>query len=321
MGDVATRDLTRFAWFSIVVALTTMGLKLVAWRFTGSVGLLSDAMESSVNLAAGILMLIALRVAALPPDDNHHFGHEKAELFSAAAEGLMIVVAASLIMWTAVDRLLHPRAVEQVGIGLAVSVVASLANLGAGLYLVHNGRIHSSGALSADGRHLLTDVYTSIGVLIGVGLVGITGWRPLDPIVAFAVGINIVVTGSRLLWSSVEALMDPPLPPEEHEAIQHVIDRYELSDIVFHALRSRVSGQRRFVSVHVLVPGRWTVAEGHVLLERFEADLRAAVPNLNVLTHLEPVEDPTSYLDEELDRTDTAASDGCGGAEVRPPGS
>ncbi len=302
---MATRDLTRFAWFSIVVALSTMGLKLVAWRFTGSVGLLSDAMESTVNLVAAILMLIALRVAALPPDDNHHFGHEKAELFSAAAEGLMIVVAAFLIMWTAVDRLLDPRDVTDVGIGLAVNVVAGLLNLGAGWFLIRSGRRHRSSALVADGRHLLTDVATSVGVIIGVGLVAVTGWRPLDPLVALAVGANIVLTGTKLLWRSVEALMDPPLPDDEQAAVDAVIARYEADGIAFHALRSRVSGHRRFATVHVLVPGGWTVHEGHALLERFEADLRAVVPNLNVFTHLEPVEDPTSYLDEHLDRNES----------------
>lgn len=298
------RDLSRFGWLSIATALATMGLKFGAWAITGSVGLLSDALESSVNLAAAVLMLVALKVSSLPPDENHQYGHEKAELFSAAAEGLMIVVAASLIMWTATDRLLHPRAVEQVGVGLAVSMVAAAVNLLVGLHLLRAGRIHRSGALLADGHHLLTDVYTSGGVLVGLVLVGITGWKPLDPLVAFAVAVNIVVTGARLLWRSMGGLMDPTLPPEELQHIAHIIEDYESRGVCFHALRSRMAGHRRFVSVHVLVPGSWTVSQGHDVLERIENEMRGALSNLTVFTHLEPIEDPTSYDDEKLDRRD-----------------
>ncbi len=283
-----------------------MGLKFSAWSVTGSVGLLSDAMESTVNLAAGVLMLVALRVSALPPDENHQYGHEKAELFSAAAEGLMIVLAASLIVWTAIERLLHPRTIEQVGVGLAVSLGAAGINLAVGLVLLRAGRRHQSRALSADGRHLLTDVYTSGGVLVGLVLVAFTGWRPLDPLIALAVGVNIVITGVKLLWSSVDGLMDPPVSPEELARIQAVIETYQAQGVAFHALRSRVAGHRRFVSVHVLVPGRWTVNQGHDLLERFEGELRATLDNLHVFTHLEPIEDPLSYVDEELDRSDAS---------------
>ena len=283
-----------------------MGLKFSAWSMTGSVGLLSDAMESTVNLAAGVLMLVALRVSALPPDENHQYGHEKAELFSAAAEGLMIVLAASLIVWTAIERLLHPRTIEQVGVGLAVSLGAAGINLAVGLVLLRAGRRHQSRALSADGRHLLTDVYTSGGVLVGLVLVAFTGWRPLDPLIALAVGVNIVITGVKLLWSSVDGLMDPPVSPEELARIQAVIETYQAQGVAFHALRSRVAGHRRFVSVHVLVPGRWTVSQGHDLLERFEGELRATLDNLHVFTHLEPIEDPLSYVDEELDRSDAS---------------
>jgi cation diffusion facilitator family transporter len=303
---VADRDLTRFGWFSIGAALVTLGLKLVAWLLTGSVGLLSDALESTVNLAAAVLMLVALRVSALPPDDNHHYGHEKAELFSAAAEGLMIVAAASLIIWRALDRLLHPQELSRVGLGLAVSVVAGVINLAVGLVLVRGGRRHDSGALLADGRHLLTDVWTTAGVLVGLLAVTVTGWLPLDPLVALAVAVNVVVTGVQVLRSSITGLMDPPLPEAEQERIDAVVERFEARGVTFHAMRSRVAGHRRFLSVHVLVPGRWTVTQGHDLLERFEADLRACVPNLTVDTHLEPVEDPLSYADEALDRADDA---------------
>lgn len=297
------RDLTRFGWYSIATALFTMGLKFGAWALTGSVGLLSDAMESTVNLAAAVLMLVALRVSARPPDENHQYGHEKAELFSAAAEGLMIVVAASLIVWTAVDRLLHPRDIEQLGVGLAVSTAAAAVNLVVGLWFVRAGTRHRSRALVADGRHLLTDVTTSAGVLIGLGAVVLTGWRPLDAVVALLVGVNIVVTGVRLLWASLDGLMDPPLPPAELEQIERVVAAFEGRGVRFHALRSRMAGQRRFVSVHVLVPGQWTVSAGHDLLEQFESELRARVSDLVVFTHLEPIEDPLAYLDEGLDRS------------------
>jgi cation diffusion facilitator family transporter len=279
-----------------------MGLKLVAWAVTGSVGLLSDALESGVNLFAAVLMLAVLHLAARPPDDSHEYGHDKAELFSAAAEGLMIMVAAGLIMWTAVARLITPRPIDDLGIGLAVSLVAAGVNLGVALVLLRAGRAHSSLALVADGRHLLTDVWTSVGVVVGVGLVAVTGWERLDPIVALAVGANIVITGFRLVYRSGQGLLDPSLPAPERAAVDEVLSRYEARGVRFHALRTRTAGHRRFLSVHVLVPGAWTVSEGHALLERLEADLRRAVAHLTVLTHLEPVEDPSSYLDERLDR-------------------
>ncbi|MFN0029753.1 MAG: cation diffusion facilitator family transporter [Acidimicrobiales bacterium] len=300
------RDLTRFGWLSIGAALTTMALKLGAWLLTDSVGLLSDALESTVNLAAGILMLVALRVAAQPPDDSHQYGHEKAELFSAAAEGLMIVLAASLVMWTSIDRLLHPIPLDRLGVGAAVSAVATVINLGVGLVLLRAAKQYHSRALAADGHHLLTDVTTSVGVLGGLALVAVTDWAPLDPLLGLAVGINIVIAGARVLWSSVEGLMDPPLPAEELAAIDAVLEDYRLRGVAFHATRSRVSGTRRFYAMHVLVPGAWTVSRGHQLLEQIEGDLRAQVPNLHVFTHLEPVEDPASFLDEHLDRTDVS---------------
>jgi cation diffusion facilitator family transporter len=300
------RDLTRFAWFSIALALSTMGIKVAAWQVTNSVGLLSDALESSVNLAAAVVMLVVLRVAALPPDENHQFGHEKAEQFSAAAEGLMIVLAATAIVASAVERLIHPVDVERVGVGLGVSAIASMFNLAGAIVLLRAGRNHRSVAINADGRHLLTDVWTSVGVIVGVAAVGLTGWRPLDPLLALAVGVNIVVTGVRLLWGSVHALMDPPLEPEDQAAIEAVIAQYRSRGIAFHAMRSRVAGNRRFFGIHVLVPGHWSVSQGHALVERVEADLRAVVDGLVVFTHLEPVDDPASYLDEELDRADAS---------------
>lgn len=294
---MADRALMRFGWLSLAAALTTMGLKLVAWRITDSVGLLSDALESSVNLVAALLMLVALRVASRPPDATHQYGHEKAELFSAGAEGVMIVVAAALIVFTAVERLLHPRPVERIGIGLAVSLVAAAINLCVAQVLMRRGREHRSLALVADGKHLMTDVWTSAGVLVGVLLVGITGWQRLDPLIALGVGVNIVVTGGRLVWRSMDGLMDPPLVADDLAALRGVIARYEADGTRFHALRTRVAGHRRFVDVHVLVPGAWPIVQGHDLVERFARDLDDVLPGVDVHTHLEPVEDPASYED------------------------
>lgn len=300
--------LTRFGWLSIGAALTTMGLKLVAWRVTDSVGLLSDALESTVNLVAAVLTLLALTLAARPPDESHEYGHEKAELFSAGAEGLMILVAGGLIVWTAIDRLLHPQIVERIGLGVAVSTVAALVNLAVAVVLLRSGRRHHSAALVADGHHLLTDVWTSAGVLVAVLLVGITGWNTLDPLVALVVGTNIVVTGILILGRSGRALMDPSLPEDERRVVDDVLARHASAQVRFHAVRTRVAGHRRFVSMHVLVPGAWTVARGHDLVELVEADLRAALRDVTVLTHLEPLEDPSSYLDLRLDRDEPPGS-------------
>ncbi len=292
--------LDRYAWLSIAAALVTMGIKLLAWRMTGSVGLLSDALESSVNLAAAALLVVALRVAAQPPDDEHQFGHDKAELFSAGAEGLMIVVAAGLILWQAVDRLLEPRDLDQVGAGAAVSAAAAAVNLAVGMRLTRAGREHHSLALVADGKHLLTDVWTSAGVVAGIALVAVTGLRWLDPVLAIAVGLNIVLTGGRLVWRSMHSLMDPAMPAAEREVVDAILGRYAARGVRFHALRSRVAGQRRFLTLHVLVPGAWTVRDGHDLVEVLERELQGAIPHLTVLSHLEPVEDPGSYGDDQL---------------------
>jgi cation diffusion facilitator family transporter len=293
---------------SIAAALITITLKTGAWALTGSVGLLSDAMESVVNLAAAVLMAWALKVSARPADASHLYGHDKAELFSAAAEGAMIVIAAGMIVWTAVDRLLSPRDVERVGAGLAVSCVAAGVNLSAALVLLRAGRRERSLALVADGRHLMTDVWTSGGVVVAVVAVAVTGWRVLDPLVALAVGANIVVTGLRLLWRSGAGLMDPPFPSAERSVVDRVVERYGVDGVRFHALRHRTAGHRRFMSVHLLVPGDWSVSKGHDLAERFERDLRAEIHNLTVVTHVEPIDDAASYGDGDDDDDDEGES-------------
>jgi cation diffusion facilitator family transporter len=299
-------SLTRFAWLSIGAALATMGLKSVAYLLTGSVGLLSDAMESLVNLAGALMALSMLTVAARPADEDHPYGHGKAEYFSAGVEGTLILIAAASIAYAAVQRLLHPRALEQLGLGLAVSVLASLLNLVVALILLKAAKAHRSVTLRANGHHLLTDVWTSAGVLVGVGAVALTGWQRLDPIVAIAVAANIVWTGSRIVRDSVYGLMDTALPVGERELVKKLLEPYAHEGVSYHALRTRQSGARRFVSLHVLVPGEWTVQQGHDTLERIEAEIRRALPPVTVFTHLEPIDDPAAMNDHELHRDDPA---------------
>ena len=294
--------LTRLLWRSIAAALVTIGLKTAAWLLTDSVGLLSDAAESIVNLVAATFALATVHWAGQPPDPHHPYGHEKAEYFSAGLEGGMILLAAVSIAWFALERLLHPAGLRDVGVGLAVSAVASLVNLGMGVQLVRAGRRHRSIVLEADGRHLLTDVWTSGGVILGVALVAATGVERLDPIVALAVAANIVFTGAGLIRRSIDGLMDRALPSEAQAAIDAVIDGYAAGGVEFHALRTRRAGRRSFISLHVLVPGAWSVHAGHTLVERLEGDLRQAVPGATVFTHLEPIEDPESFADTSLER-------------------
>lgn len=297
-------ELTRLVWVAIAAAVVTIALKLVAWRLTGSVGLLSDAAESVVNLVAATIALITIRWASRPPDEEHMYGHEKAEYFSAVLEGALIVVAAAGIVWVAVDRLLHPRPLADVDVGIAVSAAASAINLAVGLVLVRAGRRHRSITLEADGRHLLTDVWTSVAVIAGIALVWATGWERLDPLIALAVAANIIVTGIVLMRRSGGGLLDRALPDVEREAIAEVLDRARAEGIAFHAVRTRQAGRRSFVSVHVLVPGSWSIQRGHDLSERLEGEIRAALPHASVLTHLEPIEDRASFEDETLDRND-----------------
>jgi cation diffusion facilitator family transporter len=268
------------------------------------VGLLSDALESLVNLVAAIIALVALTIAARPPDDDHSYGHEKAEYFSSGVEGALILVAAVSIGSTAIGRFLHPQPIEQAGIGLAIAGGASLVNLAVARVLLRAGRRYNSITLEADAHHLMTDVYTSAGVILAVGLVTLTGWYVLDPLIALVVAGQIVWSGVRLLRRSVSGLMDTALPAVERERLDSILAPFRGEGIVFHALRTRQSGARRFVSFHVLVPGAWSVSRGHMLLERVERDIRNALPNTTVFTHLEPLDDPASFQDTTLDRVE-----------------
>jgi len=295
-------SLSRFIWLSVAAAIITIGLKMTAWWITGSVGLLSDAAESLVNLAAAVMALILVVLAERPPDEEHAFGHTKAEYFSSGIEGALILIAAAGIAWSAWQRLMNLQPLEQVGIGLAVSLVASAINLAVALTLRNVGRKQRSIVLEADGEHLLTDVWTSVGVIGGVALVWVTGWLVLDPILALIVAANIVWTGVQLMRRSAQGLMDTSLSRAEREQIEHVLDTYRAQGIEFHALRTRQAGSRRFMSVHVLTPGSWTVKRGHALAEQIETELRNTFPGMVVFTHLEPLGDPAAMADQTLDR-------------------
>ncbi len=292
--------LTRYAWLSIAAALLTIGLKTGAYLLTGSVGLLSDALESIVNLVGALMALAMLSIAARPADESHAYGHSKAEYFSSGVEGTLILIAALSIGVTAVQRLITPRPLEQIGLGLAVSVVASLANLSVAMILMRAGKKYQSITLQANSRHLMTDVWTSAGVLVGVGLVALTGWQRLDPIVALLVAVNIIWSGVGILRSSVSGLMDVALPAVEQDTIRKVLEVHRQAGVEYHALRTRQSGALKFISLHVLVPGDWSVHRGHQLLEQIEADISEALPNVVVFTHLESLNDPSSWDDVPL---------------------
>jgi cation diffusion facilitator family transporter len=302
LSGMDRKHLTRFAWLSIAAAVLTMVLKVVAWGLTGSVGLLSDAAESLVNLTGALMALAMLTIATRPADEDHAYGHGKAEYFSSGLEGGLILVAAVGIAVAAVLRLIHPKPLEHVGTGMIISAAASVVNLVAALIILRGGKRHESITLEANAHHLLTDVWTSVGVIVGVGAAALTRWQWLDPAVALIVAANIVITGLRIVRRSVGGLMDPTVGEADQTAIKQVLKRHTQERVQFHALRTRQSGPRRFISVHVLVPGDWTVQRGHDLLEQIEDDLRDVVPNATVFTHLESIDDPASWQDLELER-------------------
>lgn len=292
MNNSTPTSLTRYAWLSIAAAISTILLKGVAWQLTGSVGLLSDAIESFVNLAGALMALWMLTLAAQPADAAHPHGHGKAEYFSSAFEGFLILLAALSIGYAAVTRLLDPQPLEAVGVGLVVSVVASIINFATSVVLMRVGKKHNSITLEADAHHLMTDVWTSVGVISGVGLVAWSGWLWLDPVIALLVAANIVWTGFQLMRRSADGLMDRALPTEKLEEIDRLLADYRRQGLEFHALRTRQAGSRAFVTLHVLVPGHWTVQDGHDWAGRIEADIRKTLDYADVTTHLEPIGDP-----------------------------
>ena len=302
-------SLTRFAWLSIAAAVVTIGLKTGAYFLTGSVGLLSDALESLVNLAAAIMALAMLIVAARPADEEHAYGHNKAEYFSSGVEGALILLAAATIAYTAIKRLLNPQPLEQVGIGLVISLIASLINWGVARVLLNAARRYHSIVLEADSKHLMTDVWTSAGVIAGVAAVAVTNLLWLDPVIALLVAANIVWSGVQLMRKSVLGLLDTAWPAEDRTAVTQILDRYRPQNVDYHSLRTRQAGTRRFMSVHILVPGAWTVQRGHDLLEEIEAKIRQTGPEVTIFTHLEPLEDSASFEDRQLDRPEAKVAE------------
>lgn len=295
LASLDRTKLTRYAWLSIAAAILTIGIKTFAFLVSNSVGLLSDAMESGVNLMAGLMALAMLTIAARPPDEEHAFGHSKAEYFASGVEGTLILLAAGSITWTAIERLLSPRPLQELGLGLGLATLATLINFGVSRVLLEAGTRYQSITLEADARHLMTDVWTTAGVLLALGAVAATGWQILDPIIAVGVAINIVWSGTTLIRRSIGGLMDTSIPASDQLRVADILSRESQRGVQFHALRTRQSGAQQFVSVHVLVPGNWTVQHGHDLLEKLESEIRTALPMAIVSTHLEPVEDPVAW--------------------------
>ncbi len=290
-------SLTRYAWLSIAAAVVTIGLKLSAYFITGSVGLLSDALESFVNLASALVALFVLKMIERPADERFNFGFSKAEYFSSGFEGGMILIAAGAIIFAAVPRLINPVPLEQVGLGLIISIIASLINLGVALVLLKAGKQYNSITLEADAKHLMTDVITTVGVLVGIALVSVTGYERLDPLVALLVAANIIYTGIRLLKRSTFGLMDIAIPEEDREKIEHILDGYKKDGLQYHALRTRQAAAMKYIALHILVPGQWTVLRGHQVADEIEKKVKRTLPNTSVVTHIEPVEDPKSMQD------------------------
>jgi cation diffusion facilitator family transporter len=302
--STASTSLERFAWLSVAAAIATIALKTLAWWVTGSVGLLSDALESLVNLAAALLALSMLRLAATPPDRDYPYGFSKAEYFSAGIEGALIVLAAGGILFAATPRLIAPEPLDAPLLGLGLSFIASLINLGAAFVLIRAGKRHHSITLEADGKHLMTDVWTSAAVIVGVALVFITGWLRLDPLIALAVALHIIWTGIGLVRRSIAGLLDAAIGRDDQDEVTRIFNEYSRRYAVkFHAFRTRQAGARRFISFHLLVPDEWSVAQAHRLSEEIEERIRSLVPNSGVFVHIEPISDPASYDDEGLDRS------------------
>ncbi len=296
---MSERGPTFYAWISVATSIVTIVLKFGAYFMTGSVGLLSDAVEAVVNIVAALVALLVLTYSAAAPDREHNFGHEKAQYFSSGIEGALIFVAAGAIAWSAIPRLLAPQPLEQVGFGLALSVAAAIANAVCAWIMLRAARSHRSITLEADARHLLTDVWTTVGVFVGVVLVKVTGWLLLDPLVAIAVAVQILWTGWQLILRSFHGLMDRAIPDEDRAVIVEVLDKLRHEGGDYHALRTRVAGAKSFVNVHILVPGGMTVQAGHDLVERLENEIQSRLPHVEVLTHLEPLEDPKSWDDPQ----------------------
>lgn len=293
---------------SILAAVVTLVIKSTAYFLTDSVSLLSDAAESLINLTAALTALFCLWYSVQPVDSNHTYGHEKIEFFSSGLEGALILVAAAGIAWYALKRLLHLQGLEQLDLGMVLSVIASLVNLAVAQVLIRVGRRNHSIILEADGQHLMTDVWTSFGVVVGLLLVRFTGWDVLDPLMALAVAGNIVWTAAGLLHRSFNGLMDHSLPEEEQHKVRAALAALMRPGLHYHALRTRQAGARKFVDFHLLVPGTWSVQEAHDFTERVEAAVREALPGAEVTVHIEPIEAEVSWKDSELLEVEKSAA-------------
>lgn len=299
------KSLNKYLYLSIAAAIVTILLKFYAFHVTGSMGLLSDALESFVNLFAALFALLMLHLSRKPADQEHEFGHGKAEYFSSAVEGALILIAAFTIIRSALPRIIEPQPLENITTGLLFSLLASLVNLVVGLVLINNGKKKKSLLVEADGRHLMTDVYTSVGVILGIILVELTGWLIIDPIIAILVGLNIIYSGYKLLHRSARELMDASIPEDELERVTAYLDSLGDREIEYHSLLTRMSGPRRFISMHLLVPGDWSVKRGHDCADEVEETIIAMFREpVTVSTHIEPVEDPASMRDIGIDRVD-----------------
>jgi cation diffusion facilitator family transporter len=292
-------------WASVVVAIMTITLKTLAWWITDSVGLLSDAMESLVNLASAVFGLVMVTVAARPADAEHPYGHHKAEYFSSGFEGILIIVAAIGIIWTASHRIFDPQPIEQVGLGLALSIISSVLNGLLAWVMFGAAKTHRSIALEADAKHLMTDVWTSVGVVMGIGLVSLTGWLWLDALVAIAVALNILKEGVHLIWRSSQGLMDEAVEPEAIAKINETLagfayQRDEVSIIRFDHITTRQAGQRLFVDLHMHMPASWTLGRAAALRTSVEQALMSAVPGLRASIQLLP-SDVEAHFDSERD--------------------
>jgi cation diffusion facilitator family transporter len=285
---------------SILAALATLALKWLAYYLTGSVGLLSEAAESGVNLLAALTALASLWYAAQPVDTSHTYGHEKIEYFSSGLEGMLILVAAAGIGWFAISCLVTPKPLVPLNVGTVLALVAAGVNLAVGQLLLRVGRAHSSIVLEAGGRHLLTDVWTTVAVVVGLGLVWLTDMVWLDPLLGLVVAANIVWTGFDLLRRSFNGLMDHALPPEEQAAVRAAIETLIGPGMDYHALRTRQAGSRRFADFHLLVPGAFSVRRAHELTAQIEEAIRNALPGIEVTVHVEPIEDRAAWEDSEL---------------------
>ena len=290
--------LSKFMYLSIVAAIVTILLKFYAYYVTGSMGFMSDALESFVNLFAAVFGLVMLHISQRPADEDHEYGHGKAEYFSSATEGALILIAAFGIIWSAIPRIIEPKPLENINTGLLFSLLASAVNLLVGFILINNGKKKKSLLVEADGRHLMTDVWTSVGVIAGIVIVKFTGWLIIDPVIAILVALNIIYTGYKLISRSASGLMDAVIPEEDTRKIMAYLDSLKEQGIDYHSLMTRMSGQRKFISLHLLVPGEWSVKQGHDMADQVEEAIIGLFDEpVTVSTHIEPVGDPSSMKD------------------------